>query len=73
MVASVTPDGPAAKAGIAAGDVIVSVGSDRVTDDADLAAAVSRRRSGDPIGVTFWRSSKQLHRDVQLSDQPPGG
>ena len=70
-VGSVTPDGPAAKAGIAPGDVIVSVGSELVTDRADLLAAVSRRRSADTVGVTFWRATKRLRRDVQLGAPYP--
>jgi putative serine protease PepD len=68
LVTSVVPGGPAAKAGIAPGDVIVQVGEDRVTDRADLLGAISRRRSTDTIGVAFWRATKRLHRDVQLSN-----
>jgi putative serine protease PepD len=69
LVVAVTPGGPAATAGLAAGDVIVDLGTERVTDTADLLSAVMRRRPGDPIGVTVWRTSQRLHRDLDLGDR----
>jgi putative serine protease PepD len=68
LVIAVMPGGPAETAGLAVGDVVVGLGSDRVTDTADLMSATTRRRPGDPVGITVWRSSKRLHRDVDLAD-----
>ncbi len=72
-VTAVVAGGPAEAAGIQVGDVIVVVGTDRVSDTPDLMAAVTRRRPGDPVGVTLWRSSKRVHRDVDLGERnaPP--
>lgn len=70
-VTAVVAGGPAEVAGIAVGDVIVVVGTDRVSDTPDLMAAVARRRPGDPVGVTLWRASKRVHRDVDLGQRTP--
>ena len=79
-VTTVVAAGPADAAGLVVGDVIVDVGTDRITDMGDLIAAVARRRPGDPVGVTLWRSSRRLRRDVDLAEKalvppvspPPG-
>ena len=69
-VTSVTPGSPADAAGVAAGDVVTSVGDQRVTDMADLVAAVARRRPGDPVTVALWRGDEQLHKDAALGTGP---
>jgi putative serine protease PepD len=69
VVQSVTPEGPAAAAGLQVGDVITSVGDDRVTDLADLLAAVDHRRPGDPVDVTLWRADQRLHRTATLAER----
>lgn len=69
-VTSVTPGSPADAAGVAAGDVVTSVGDQRVTNMADLVAAVARRRPGDPVTVALWRGDEQLHKDAALGTGP---
>jgi putative serine protease PepD len=74
-VTAMTARGPADAAGLAVNDVIVRVGNERVTDLADLIAAVARRRPGDPVEITFWRMTRRMHREVQLAERaipPPG-
>jgi S1-C subfamily serine protease len=75
LVTAVVGGGPADAAGIQVGDVIVVVGTDAVSDTPALMAAVARRRPSDPVGVTFWRASKRVRRDVNLGERtpPPGG
>lgn len=68
-VTVVTTGGPAEHAGIQVGDVITVVGADRISDAADLAAAISRRRANDPVGVTLWRADKRVRKDVDLGDR----
>ena len=72
-VTAVNEGGPAEAAGIRVGDVIVVVGTDDITDTADLSAAVFRRRPRDPVGVTLWRGDKRIHRDVDLGERAPAG
>jgi len=68
-VTAVVAGSPAEAAGIAVGDVIVVVGKDHVSDTPDLLAAETRRRPDDPVGVTLWRGSKRMHRDVDLGER----
>lgn len=70
-VIAVVAGSPAEAAGIAVGDVIVVVGKDHVSDAPDLLAAEIGRRPGDPVGLTLWRGSKRIHRDVDLGDRNP--
>ena len=70
-VTAVVAGSPAAAAGIAVGDVIVVVGKDQVSDTPDLLAAETRRRPSDPVGVTLWRESKRMRRDVDLGERTP--
>jgi putative serine protease PepD len=68
-VTSVAAGGPAAVAGIRMNDVIVRIGNERVTDLADLIAAIARRRPGDPVDITFWRMTRRMHREVDLAER----
>ena len=68
-ITSMSAGGPADKAGLAINDVIVRVGNERITDLADLVAAVARRRPGDPVDITFWRLTHRIHREVQLVER----
>jgi len=68
-VTAMTAGGPAAVAGLRLNDVIVRVGNERVTDLADLVAAIARRRPGDPVEITFWRMARRMHREVDLAER----
>jgi putative serine protease PepD len=67
-IVAVTAGSPAAAAGIAIGDVVVGVDSDRVSDMADLVAAIERRRPSDPVAITLWRDGKRLRRMAKLGE-----
>ena len=69
-VQTVSPGGPAERAGIAVGDVITDLGDDRVSDLADLLAAVAHRRPGDPVELTVWRDDRRLERTATLAERP---
>jgi putative serine protease PepD len=69
-VTAVAPGSPADAAGVVTGDVVTSVGDQRVTDMADLVAAVARRRPGDPVTVALWRGGEQLHKEASLGSGP---
>lgn len=58
LIMSVTPNGPAAKAGLQEGDFIVSVDDRKVTDSGDMTSYVARRPVGSMITVTFLRPRK---------------
>jgi putative serine protease PepD len=67
-VTVVVPDGPAAKTGLAVGDVITGVSGGRVADTGDLVAAVQELRPGDPIMLTAWRGNQRGVHQLALED-----
>jgi serine protease Do len=60
LVSTVEPDGPAAKAGIKAGDVVVKVDGKAVRDGDDLRSAVSRLEAGQEATLGVQRDGRPL-------------
>ena len=58
LVTSVTEDGPAAKAGVKAGDVITAVDGEAVDSPGDISRVVSRKKEGD-VTLTIIRNKSQ--------------
>ncbi|MCX8508695.1 MAG: Do family serine endopeptidase, partial [Rhodobacteraceae bacterium] len=58
LVAAVQPDSPAAKAGIAAGDVILSVNGSDVADPRAVSRAIADLAPGDKAELALWREGK---------------
>jgi S1-C subfamily serine protease len=72
-VAHVLPSGPAAQAGLAAGDVITSVGGQTVDSATALANVMSQHHPGDSVSVTWLDQSQVQHTaTVQLATGPVG-
>jgi S1-C subfamily serine protease len=70
-VQSVLAGGPAAKAGIAAGDVITAVGGSAVGSGTDLQTAISAHKPGQTVTLTWLDSAGQKHHaDVTLIAGP---
>ncbi|MET7771208.1 trypsin-like peptidase domain-containing protein [Nocardia sp. NPDC005366] len=65
-VADVSPNGPAAKAGIVEGDVIVKVGDREVTGPEELTVAVQARKIGEKVNVQLIRDGRQVDVPVTL-------
>ncbi|MEV6324827.1 trypsin-like peptidase domain-containing protein [Nocardia sp. NPDC051787] len=65
-VADVTPSGPAAKAGIVEGDVIVKVGDREVTGPDELVVAVQSHEIGETVNVQLIRDGRQVDVPVTL-------
>jgi serine protease Do len=64
VVNAVDPDGPAAKAGIEAGDVILKFDGKTVVDSADLPRMVAATKPGARSSVQVWRKGKL--RDIAV-------
>lgn len=60
---------PAAKAGIAGGDRIVSLAGKPVSDWHDVVSALAAHFAGDKVGVTVERGGKQVRLEVVLGDR----
>ena len=71
-VRSVAAGGPAALAGLQAGDVITDVNSKPVRTDEDLASELTSARSGDPISITYLRGGISTTISTTLASVPSG-
>lgn len=58
LVTSVTDDGPAAKAGVRAGDVITTIEGEEVDSPGDLSRVINRKKEGD-VTLTIIRNKSQ--------------
>jgi S1-C subfamily serine protease len=65
-VADVTPNGPAAKAGIVENDVIVKIGDREVTGPDELVVAVQSSKIGQTVNVRLIRDGRQVDVPVTL-------
>ncbi|MGA5871968.1 S1C family serine protease [Streptomyces cinereoruber] len=64
--ASVTPGGPAAKAGLRPGDVITKVDGQRVHNGEELIVKIRAHRPGDRLELTLERDGKELTKTLTL-------
>jgi putative serine protease PepD len=69
-VREATAGGPAAQAGLRAGDVIVSVGGQAVREPDDVAAAIQDRRPGERVEIEIERGGDRSTLDVELASRP---
>ena len=71
IVAGVLQGGPADKAGIKPGDILVSVNGDEITDTTKLLNTVAQIKPGTPTKVHVVRKSKQFDVNVVIGKRPP--
>jgi putative serine protease PepD len=69
-IAEATPNGPADRAGLQAGDVVKKVGDKSVSSPADVAQAISGNKPGDKVDVTVERNGSQHTVSVTLGQRP---
>jgi S1-C subfamily serine protease len=69
-IAQATANGPAEKAGLQAGDVVVKVDGQDVTGANDVAAAIEDNKPGDKVQVTVRRGGSEQTIDVTLGQRP---
>jgi serine protease Do len=67
LVTSVTADGPAAKAGIRAGDVITGINGEAVDSPGDISRVINRKKEGD-VTLTIVRNKSQQTIHVTPSE-----
>ena len=68
-LSGVTKDGPAAKAGLQAGDVIIGLGASQVGNLEDFDSALRKFKAGDKVPVKLKRQGAELSVEVTLD--PP--
>jgi serine protease Do len=70
MVEDVTPDAPAARAGLRLYDVVVGADGRAVTSDEDLIRYISSRAPGTLAALEIWRDGDTSVVSVKLKDRP---
>jgi len=70
-LASVAPGGPAAKAGLEAGDVIVALDGEPVSDANQFMLAISQRDPGSQVDLVVSRRLETFQTYATLIQQPP--
>ncbi|CAL9305405.1 hypothetical protein SUDANB25_03942 [Streptomyces sp. SudanB25_2051] len=70
--ASVTPGGPAAKAGIRPGDVITKVDGERVHSGEELIVKIRAHRPGDALVLTVRRGTREASHTLTLGSSAEG-
>ena len=70
LIRSVTPGGPAARAGVEQGDVVVTVAGQPVTPDQSLAYLVSRQPIGSRIPLEIIRDGRRRSVTVAVAERP---
>jgi serine protease Do len=70
LVSDVVPEGPAARAGVKPGDVVLSFGDTKIETPADLARAVGQARPGDRAKLTVWRERAEKTLTITLAQAP---
>lgn len=67
LVSSVDPGGPAAKAGLQAGDVILAVNGTAVNDSTDLPSQIASMKPGTKATLDVWRDKSKKQITVTLA------
>lgn len=69
-VSSVEPNGPAARAGIQPGDIILEFNGEQVKNTTDLRTKIAGTLPGKTVQLTIIRNGKEMKIEVKLSERP---
>ncbi len=70
LVADVQANGPAAKAGLQSGDIILTYNGKEITSSNDLSLAVAETRVGDLANLKVLRGGKEMNFEVRTGERP---
>jgi S1-C subfamily serine protease len=73
MAVEVEPDGPAHKAGIMIGDLLISFGAHPITQVEDVHAQLTAEAIGKPVVVKLVRGGTAQDTSVVIGERPHGG
>ena len=68
-VQAVMEDGPAATAGLQAGDIITAINGNAITGSADVEDAVNASKAGDELVLTVYRQGETITITVVIAEQ----
>ncbi|HUP02240.1 MAG TPA: Do family serine endopeptidase [Gemmatimonadota bacterium] len=63
---------PARRAGLEAGDVVLSVDGEEVSNPSELQQAIAFHEPSDEVELTIWRDGRRQEVDVELGERPSG-
>ena len=72
LIAQVSTNSPASKAGLKQGDIIIKVGDKDVTNSSDVLVALRTNKPGDTIQVVVDRNGSTLTIPVVVQERPAG-
>jgi putative serine protease PepD len=70
QLADVRSGGPAARAGLRAGDVVTALGGKKIASADELRAAINARQPGDAVSITYTRNGTSHTAEVKLVSRP---
>jgi membrane-associated protease RseP (regulator of RpoE activity) len=70
IVTQVVEGGPAERAGIRGGDLILAVDDMPINEQNPLRRAISRRAPGDKVMIVLWRQGRDRQVAVRLGEHP---
>jgi serine protease Do len=70
LISSVTPDSPAARAGLKSGDIVLEFNGQKVEGPSELARVVAMAPPGQTAKITVWRDRQPRTLEVKLDEMP---
>jgi len=70
IVLTVEPDGPAGKAGLLIGDVLLSIGGRPLRDLGDVQAMLGSEQVGKTVGATLLRAGEPFELQITVGERP---
>ncbi len=71
LITQVVPDSPAAKVGIAPGDVITSFAGEKITTAEEMIRVIHASEIGQSVEIIFWRGDTENTVETVLAERPP--
>ena len=73
LIAKLKEDGPAGKAGLRVGDVVVKADGVRIESVIELSQIIQNKKKGDKIKIEFLRDKKMRSVEVEVEEEERGG
>jgi serine protease Do len=70
LVSDVSSDGPAGRAGVLSGDIIVEIDGKPLRDDRDLSVAIGTKMPGTVVRLTAYREGREREFTITLTQEP---